>query len=311
MTFEETAHAKLNLALHVRRRRPDGYHDLETIFAFTELGDRLTAEPAEELSLEIDGPFAEGLSAGEDNLVVRAALALQSSQKAPFVLSPSTSLRRALSKDMVAQRSEHAAWFDKLTTNGGGKGFGAKLKLTKNLPVASGIGGGSADAAAALRLLNRLWGLDRSLEELAAIGASLGADVPACVHSRALRGEGRGDALTPVETGFKGAPVLLVNPRVGVSTAAVFAAWDGVDRGALGDAADGRNDLEAPARQVAPVVGEVLRMLAGQPGARMVRMSGSGATCFALFGNRDDRDGAGRVSRASGWWVAETTLRPR
>jgi 4-diphosphocytidyl-2-C-methyl-D-erythritol kinase len=275
----DTGYAKINLALHVRARRPDGYHDLETIFAFTDLGDGIGAEPADELSLTLEGPFATAVPPGGDNLVLRAARALAEAADVPP---------------------------------------GAAITLDKRLPIAAGLGGGSADAAAALRLLNRLWGLDWPIERLAAIGAGLGADVAACVHSRTMRGEGRGEALAPIDDGgLSGMPVLLVNPRVAVPTPAVFARWDGEDRGplAVGDpvavAAAGRNDLEAPALALAPVIGDVLEALAGVKGTQFVRMSGSGATCFALLAN-DHAAEAGAASIAAahpGWWVAATRLR--
>jgi 4-diphosphocytidyl-2-C-methyl-D-erythritol kinase len=275
----ETAFAKLNLALHVRRRRDDGYHDLETIFAFTELGDELTAEAGSDLTLDLEGPFGEDLTAEPDNLVLRAARAL---------------------------------------ADAGGIEAGARLRLTKNLPVASGIGGGSADAAAALRLLNRLWSLDWPLVRLAALGARLGADVPACVHSRTMRGEGRGENLVPLDDiSLQGVPALLANPRVGVSTAAVFALWGGDDRGPLisGDplasARAGRNDLEPPARALAPAIDGVLEALAASRGVELARMSGSGATCFALFADEAARDAAATALRSAhpGYWVAPTRMR--
>ena len=265
MILEEAAPAKLNLALHVRGKRADGYHDLETIFAFTEFGDRLSAEPAATLTLAVEGPFAADVPAGKDNLVLRAARALGAS--------------------------------------------GARLRLTKNLPVASGIGGGSADAAAALRLLNRLWGSGHSLDVLARIGAAIGADVPACVYSRSLRGEGKGDTLVPVEMGLAGTPVLLVNPRVGVSTAAVFAAWDGLDRGPLSDVASGRNDLQAPAMRISPAIREVLAALEAAPGALPARMSGSGATCFARFADHAACKAAAARLADRAWWVCATQFR--
>ena len=180
----ETAYAKLNLALHVRRKRADGYHELETLFAFCEDGDVLTADAADEISLTIDGPFAQGLETDDGNLVIRAARALREAA---------------------------------------GVTAGARLHLTKNLPIASGIGGGSADAAAALRVLGRLWDVD---VETSGIALNLGADVPACVTSEAARGEGVGEALTPLGDALAGTPVLLVNPRVAVSTGAIFKAWD-------------------------------------------------------------------------------------
>lgn len=275
----EIAFAKLNLALHVRRRRADGYHDIETVFAFCADGDELSAVPAADLSLTIAGPFADGLSAGPDNLVLRAAEALRAEA------------------GIVA---------------------GAAIALDKRLPVASGIGGGSADAAAALRLLARLWGVDAPVARLHAIAADLGADVPACLVSQACRGDGRGDALAMLdERALAGMPVLLVNPRVAVSTGPVFKGWDGADRGALpqGDplevARSGRNDLEPPARMLAPVIGEVVAALENRPGATLARMSGSGATCFALFDSiaaRDAADAAIGVARPE-WWRLATRLR--
>lgn len=280
MRIEDTAYAKLNLALHVRGRRADGYHELETLFAFTEFGDRLTVETGDRLSLKVVGPFETAVPIGADNLVLRAAHALAD----------------------AASRPES----------------GASITLEKRLPIAAGLGGGSADAASALRLLNRLWELNWPLERLAAIGAGLGADVAACVHSRTLRGEGKGEALVAVDDGgLAGTPVLLVNPRVAVPTGAVFARWDGVDRGPLsaGDpvaaAAGGRNDLETPALGLAPIIDEVLAALAGIKGAHFVRMSGSGATCFALLAS-DQAASAGAQaikSHRPDWWVAATRLR--
>ena len=195
---------------------------------------------------------------------------------------------------------------------------GIALHLDKRLPVASGIGGGSADAAAALRLLARRERIPLGDPRLAAIAAELGADVPACLVSATVRGEGRGDILTPVPAeGLAGTPLLLVNPRVPLSTGAVFGAWDGVDRGPLGSddslsaARIGRNDLEAPARRLVPVIGEVIERLAGQPGALLVRMSGSGATCFALFETEAARGAADRAIAAAApdWWRLTTRLR--
>ena len=275
----DTAYAKINLALHVRRRRADGYHDLETLFAFCADGDLLAAVPADTLSLAIEGPFGAGLSAGADNLVLRAAYALRAAA---------------------------------------GVTAGAAIRLDKRLPVASGIGGGSADAAAALRLLARLWRIALPAETLHAIAADLGADVPACLASRACRGEGKGDALDFLdEAALAGMPVLLVNPRVAVPTGPVFAAWDGIDRGPLAAgeplaaAFAGRNDLEPPARALQPVIGNVVAALAAQPGVTLARMSGSGATCFALFADSGARDAADDLIAAAhpGWWRLATTLR--
>ena len=263
----EHAPAKLNLALHVRRRRTDGYHDLETIFAFTNFGDTLSAEPADTLTLQVRGPFAS--AAGDDNLVLRAA--------------------RALNAACGIER-------------------GAALILDKRIPVAAGLGGGSADAAAALRLLTRLWSLDLPL---AGIAESLGADVPACLASRTSFATGSGAVLTPLDDRWAGSPVLLVNPRVAVPTGPVFAAWDGIDRGPLDPAsplATLRNDLTAPATHIAPVIAEVLAWLTGQ-GATLARMSGSGATCFALFATPTARDAAHSRCPAE-WWSEPTFLSP-
>jgi 4-diphosphocytidyl-2-C-methyl-D-erythritol kinase len=267
MRYSEPAPAKLNLALHVRGRLPDGRHRLETIFAFCTDGDKLEAEAAEGLSLEIEGPFAEGLPV-DKNLVLNAAKALRE----------------------VA-----------------GQAGGARLILKKKLPVASGIGGGSADAAAALRLLSRLWSVDPG--HASVVAPTIGSDVPACLLSMTARGEGAGDNLQLVDDAtIAGTPVLLVNPRVPLSTREVFAAWDGVDHGPLGNWRDGRNDLEAPAQKLVPAIGDVLSWLAGREGAHFARMSGSGATCFALFDSEQARDSAAAACPPD-WWHLATFLR--
>ena len=264
----ETAYAKLNLALHVRKRLEDGYHRIETIFAFCEDGDEVTAESADSVSLRLSGPFAGGLEPA-DNLVTKAANALREASGIPT---------------------------------------GAELSLRKLVPVASGIGGGSADAAAALRLLNQLWELDWPEARLEEVGRKLGADVPACVLSRPMRGEGKGDELEPVELGLSGTPALLVNPRVELSTRDIFGRWDGVDRGRLGDWRHGRNDLEPAAASLAAQIGGMLAWLSAQSGADCVRMSGSGATCFALFASEDQRDAAAMAVPRE-WWHLATRLR--
>lgn len=264
----ETAFAKLNLALHVRERLPDGYHRIESIFVFCEDGDQLSAEHAPADSLKVSGEFAGGLL-GADNIVPKATTALREAS--------------------------------------GAGGFAA-LQLQKVLPVASGLGGGSADAAAALRLLSRLWNLPLPVERLEEIGRGLGADVAACVRSESVRGIGRGDVLEPLELGLSGAPVLIVNPRVELRTAEVFARWDGVDRGELEDWREGRNDLETAARSIVPQIGGILAWLAAQRGAEFVRMSGSGATCFALFESDAARDHAA-VAVPREWWCKATRLR--
>lgn len=268
MRISEPAPAKLNLALHVRGKRPDGRHELETIFAFCTDGDLIEVEPAAGLSLAISGPFGEQLDTGEDNLVIRAADALR------------------LASGIEA---------------------GAALHLKKRLPVASGIGGGSADAAATLRLLTRLWRIDPA--HASAVAPELGADVPACLLSLTARGSGAGDDLRLVaDDTIAGSPVLLVNPGTALSTGEVFAHWDGVDRGPLDHWRDGRNDLEAPAIALVPAIAEVLDWLRRQPGTTVVRMSGSGATCFALFADEGARDAAGSACPPD-WWHLATILR--
>ncbi|MFD1950902.1 4-(cytidine 5'-diphospho)-2-C-methyl-D-erythritol kinase [Sphingomonas arantia] len=272
----ETAFAKINLALHVRHRRDDGYHAIETLFAFAEDGDGLTLhDGADRPVLTVVGPFGAGLSGDGDNLVTRAAAA-------------------------------YRARFG---------GEAAAFTLDKRLPVAAGIGGGSADAAAVLRLLARRDGVAEDDAGLMEIAGALGADVPACLVSRPVRGDGRGDELCLVDAGaLAGVPLLLVNPNVPLATGPVFAAWDRLDRGPLADGAPlavaeaGRNDLELPARAIRPEIGAVLEALAGCAGTRLVRMSGSGATCFALFEMVAARDAA-EAAMAAGWWTLATRLR--
>jgi 4-diphosphocytidyl-2-C-methyl-D-erythritol kinase len=270
----ETAPAKINLALHVRARRPDGYHEIETLFAFLRDGDIVTIAPAEADGFAITGPFAGVLKGEGGNLVLSA-------------------------------RDAFAAAFGPLPP--------LTITLDKRLPVASGIGGGSADAAATLRALARLRPADPV--RLAEIALQLGSDVPACLLGRSARGGGRGEKLDPVE-GLTDLPVLLVNPGVGVSTAQVFAGWDKVDRGPLASgnafeaALNGRNDLEPPALAIAPVIADVVDFLQARPGVTLARMSGSGATCFALFGDAAGAGAARDAVRAAhpSWWCLESTL---
>ena len=264
----EIAPAKINLALHVRGKLPDGRHAIETIFAFCTDGDRLSAEPAEELRLQVVGPFAHDLGDMEDNLVLRTARALRDSS---------------------------------------GVDAGASITLDKKLPIASGIGGGSADAAAALRLLTSMWRIDPA--HAAAVAPTLGSDVPACLLSLPAKGEGAGDQLTPIELPeLSGKAALLVNPRVPLSTADVYAQWNGIDQGPLEDWKQGFNGLEPAAVALAPLIETVLAWLSAQPGAELVRMSGSGATCFALFKGEEARaQSAEAVPRE--WWHLETSLR--
>jgi 4-diphosphocytidyl-2-C-methyl-D-erythritol kinase len=264
----EIAAAKLNLALHVRGKRPDGRHEIETVFAFCIDGDRLSAAPADELSLAVTGPFTTDLASGQGNLVLDAARAL------------------AACADIAA---------------------GAAIALDKRLPVAAGVGGGSADAAAALRLLTSMWSIDPKHAEQ--VAPKLGSDVPACLLSLPMRGDGAGDQLTPIDLSeISGAPVLLVNPRIALSTAEVFAGWDGVDRGPLEDWRLGRNDLQPAAVRLVPKIETVLAWLSSQHGSAFVRMSGSGATCFALFDGDEARDRAAEAVPRE-WWHLATRLR--
>ncbi len=268
--MKETAYAKLNLALHIRTRRADGYHALETLFAFVDSGDVLSASPAAQDSLHVTGEFAGALSDPLGNIVAKSLAKLP-------------------------------------------RAGGLRIDLEKYLPVAAGLGGGSADAGAVFRIVRELNGLPDDWRTRA---AKLGADVPACVMSETCIGRGTGTELEPVESDLTGTPVLLVNPRVALSTAPVFAAWDGTDRGALssGDARAialaGRNDLEAPAIALCPPIGEVLAALR-TTGAWLVRMSGSGATCFALFDSGDDMRQAAEMLGAAHpkWWQLQGALR--
>jgi 4-diphosphocytidyl-2-C-methyl-D-erythritol kinase len=268
----ETAPAKINLFLHVVGRRPDGYHLLDSLAVFAGVGDVVTASPAKDWSLEIVGPAAADLSAGPDNLVLRAARALEA--------------ECGLARPM-------------------------RLTLEKNLPVASGIGGGSADAAATLRLLLRLWNARRDAMPLA---ARLGADVPVCLAGRPARMAGIGERLTQAPE-LPPFGLALVNPGVAIGTPAVFAARTGdfsppatlparwtTAAAMAADLACLRNDLEPPARALAPIVGETLTALAAAPGCLLARMSGSGATCFGIFDDSENAAAAAAGLARPGWW---------
>ncbi|WP_305096218.1 4-(cytidine 5'-diphospho)-2-C-methyl-D-erythritol kinase [Croceibacterium aestuarii] len=268
--MREIAYAKINLALHVRRRREDGYHELETLFAFVDAGDELTARRSERDELIVVGEFATEIADPFGNLVSKALAKLP-------------------------------------------RPDGLSITLEKNLPVAAGLGGGSADAAAVFRMVRDTHGLPEDWRQQA---ASLGADVPACIDSLACIGRGTGTELELVENDLGGTPVLLVNPRVALSTGPVFAAWDGFDRGPLPEgtardiAREGRNDLEAPAISLCPEISGVLDVLR-ETEAVLVRMSGSGATCFALYRDADTRsEAAARTARdCPNWWQLSGRLR--
>jgi 4-diphosphocytidyl-2-C-methyl-D-erythritol kinase len=278
MTVTEAAHAKVNLFLHVLGRRGDGYHELDSLVVFAAAADALRAEPAATLSLAVDGPFGAAL-AWADNLVLRAARALAAAT---------------------------------------GTTRGACLTLTKALPVASGIGGGSADAAAALRALDRLWGLGLGAERLAALGGGLGADIPVCVQTRPARMGGIGERLGPAPA-LPRFGLLLANPGIALATAPVFAAREGAfdapaalpeswpDAPAMArDLARCRNALEPAAISLCPPIAAVLDALRTLPGARLARLSGSGATCFALFDDDTAATAALSLLRAAqpSWWIA-------
>ena len=279
--FQETGWAKINLALHVRARRADGYHEIETLFAFVDGGDAIAAVVSDADDLAIDGPFGDGLSAGADNLVLRVLALLRDRYGAARV--PPLAVR-----------------------------------LTKTLPVAAGIGGGSADAAAMARLVRAHFLPDVGEAALARLVATLGADIAACVASATCLGVGTGAELSPVpELALGGTPVLLVNPRAPVATGPVFAAWDGTDRGPLFTGADlraqlfaARNDLQRPAIAQCPAIADILTELGGL-GPWLARMSGSGATCFALFDAPAERDAAAAAIavRRPGWWQMAGALR--
>jgi 4-diphosphocytidyl-2-C-methyl-D-erythritol kinase len=276
----ERAAAKLNLDLLVTGRRVDGYHELDSVVVFADdLADELTLAPAAGLRLDARGPFAADLPPAEGNIALRAARRLAEAAGLPAR---------------------------------------ARIELQKRLPVAAGVGGGSADAAAVLRGLRRLWRVPLDDAGLRRVGLGLGADVPVCLPGRAARMRGIGELLEPLDE----APELhlvLVNPRRPLATAAVFAGL-GAHR-SDGRAEDPpvaraptawldwlrrtRNDLEAPARRLLPVVGEVLAALAADPGCRLARMSGSGPTCFGVFeGGEAARGAAGRIAAARPrWWV--------
>ncbi len=285
---EERAPAKVNLALHVTGRRADGYHLLDSIVVFADTGDVVRLERADGFRLEITGPAAAGLPADDTNLALRAA------------------------RMMVEARPET---------------FGpVRIRLEKNLPVASGIGGGSADAAAVMRAMIRLFEADLPAKELRVMALSLGADVPVCLEGRACRMRGIGELVEPLDD-FPELHGLLVNPGVPVATAAVFAALglepgsgredgrsldkvvamsrDGNAAEVLKALKEAGNDLQPCACELHPEISGCLKILAGLPGVQLARMSGSGSTCFALAGSAREADEMYRILRSAchGWWI--------
>jgi 4-diphosphocytidyl-2-C-methyl-D-erythritol kinase len=274
----EMAPAKLNLDLLVTGRQPNGYHELDSLVVFADLGDRMTITAADDLELALDGPFAKALQDVPDNLVLAAARRL----------ATAAGVRPTV-----------------------------RITLEKHLPVASGIGGGSADAAAALRGLARFWNLDWPAARLRDLGLGLGADVPVCVYGRPARLRGIGERLDPIR-GLPDLPLVLVNPGVPVATAAVFRAFElpvmafrrpvlpahpSLGRFAVWLEAS-RNELEPAARSLAPVIGHVLDRLRANEDCLVARMSGSGATCFGLFADAAKATAAAAALAAAepGWW---------
>jgi 4-diphosphocytidyl-2-C-methyl-D-erythritol kinase len=266
------APAKVNLFLHVTGKRADGYHLLDSLAVFPAAGDQLILAPDDALSLTISGRFGASLTAEPDNLVLRAA------------------------RRLAAQAEIKPA---------------GRLVLEKNLPVASGIGGGSADAAAALRLLTRQWNISANLPEIA---LALGADVPVCLARRPVRMAGIGEILSPAPK-LPAFGMLLVNPGIQVATSEVFrarhqafsaaaslpASWPDAASMAAG-LAQLNNDLEAPAIGIAPGIASVLKALRALPGTLLARMSGSGATCFAIFATPSEAANAAAAINQPGWW---------
>jgi len=268
---QDFAPAKINLTLHVTGRRADGYHLLDSLVVFADVGDRLTLAPADDMSLKLTGPRADGLAADATNLVWRAA-------------------------DLFGQP--------------------ARITLEKHLPAMAGIGGGSSDAAATLRALARATG-----RPLPPRPETLGADVPVCLPARAARMQGVGEKVTPLPP-LPPLHGVLVNPGADVPTPSVFARLTRRENAPMPatlppwpDAvtlidwlATMRNDLEPPARAVAPVINDVLKTLRADPACRLARMSGSGATCFALTTTRAEAEAlANRLTRPD-WWIQPATF---
>jgi 4-diphosphocytidyl-2-C-methyl-D-erythritol kinase len=275
MTIREFAPAKINLALHVLGRRADGYHELDSVVAFASVGDELELSLADKTTLRVDGPFAADVPVTSDNLVLKAHAALAAEFKVPPIA----------------------------------------MRLRKSLPVASGIGGGSADAAAALRGITKLAGLNIDPDSLQRIALSLGADVPVCLYGKACRMQGVGDVITGLER-LPSRAILLVNPLRPCATAHVFRGMGlkaGDTSGSALDANapdDWRNDMTEAAITVLPEIADVLHALQKLAPLQTVRMSGSGATCFALFDDLHSATivGAELAGQHHNWWTAPAEL---
>ena len=270
------APAKINLFLRICGKTDAGYHLLDSAIVFTRFGDHLTIEPANEDQLAIIGEFAGGLESADDNLV------------------------------MTALRGFRAA---------GGVIGGLSITLEKNIPVGAGLGGGSADAAALLRAVNALSSMPLGNDALYHLAASLGADVPVCLAGGCQRIAGIGETMTPIDLDFAGA-ILLVNPRIPLSTKEVFTHFTGPKSGFAGslshlDAAgmvELGNDLTATAIELAPAINNCLDRLAGLKGAITAAMSGSGASCFALFDHIDNAEIAARQFQNAGYWACASMI---
>ena len=280
------APAKVNLFLHVGPVDAGGYHPLASLVAFADVGDRVTIAPADRLSLTVEGPYAADLAGHDDNLILRALRALG---QAAGIGEPALA-----------------------------------VTLDKRLPIAAGLGGGSSDAGAALKLARDSLELGLTDDALADIAATVGADGPMCLHARPAWAEGRGERLTP-EPRLPSLPALLINPGVASPTGEVYRAYDAgppaaADRPSpprdwqaatvIDWLAGQRNDLQDVAVTRAPAIGEALAVAAGLPGARLTRMSGSGATVFALFETPAAALSAGRLlaTNRPRWWIAPTNL---
>ncbi len=283
-SFTAFAPAKINLALHVTRRRSDGYHDIDTLVMFAKAGDRLVAEPDVELSLEVSGRFSGQVPQDRENLVFVAAKAL---------------------RDQTQIKS------------------GARLSLIKELPVGAGIGGGSSDAAAVLAVLNRMWDTGLDIRELIDIGARLGADIPMCLQAETLRAEGTGDVLHCMP-GLPSVPLVIVWPARSVPTGTVFQTLTSFNNPPLpyleigkvrsvsdlvDFLAETRNDLADAACALEHSIGDVLRAVQARPGCLISRMSGSGSACFGIFPTLAQAETAALTiaDEKPDWWVCAAT----
>jgi 4-diphosphocytidyl-2-C-methyl-D-erythritol kinase len=285
--FGEQARAKINLTLHVLGKRPDGYHELDSLVVFADFYDRLSFTPGPEDRLSIEGPFGGAIDG--ENLILKA--------------------KRVVS-----------GWL--------GQEISGEFRLEKNIPVAAGVGGGSSDAAAAIRVLLKACGHQGGVEEFIEKAAAIGADVPVCLYNRAAWMRGLGERVTPA-LDIAPLPAILVNPRIKVSTAEVFKrlaavpllpgeapfpALAGADLTSPEKAAaalrHGRNDLEPPAVAIEPAVERTLAAIRGQEGCLLARLSGSGPTCFGLFPTQENAKSAAEAlgREHPGWWVAPVTL---